>query len=52
MYELDVEDPDLVAREMSARAGTGAMPLTDSLARGLSLMMVGELASECAPSQD
>jgi hypothetical protein len=51
MYELDVDDPDVVAREMSARAGTDAMPLTDSLARGLSLMMVGTLASECVPSQ-
>jgi hypothetical protein len=52
MYELDVEDPDVVAREMSARAGTDAMPLTDSLARGHSLMMVGVSAGVCAPSED
>jgi hypothetical protein len=49
MYELEVDDPELVAREMSARADTPAMPLTDALARGLSMMMMGVPAGACAP---
>lgn len=51
MYEMDVDDPEVVAREMSARAGTDAMPLTDSLARGFSMMMVGEPAGDCSPEK-
>lgn len=52
MYELDVDDPDAVAREMSARAGTDSMLLTDALDREHSLMMIGAPAGVCVSAQD
>ena len=33
LYELETDDPVAVARELSARAGSPAMPLTDALER-------------------
>jgi hypothetical protein len=31
LYEMETDDPAAVGRELSARAGTDAMPLTDAL---------------------
>lgn len=46
LYELDTDDPLAVARELSVRAGSEAMPLTDALDRWGSVKYVAVPAAE------
>lgn len=40
IYEMDTDDPVAVAKELSGRAGSEAMPLTDALDRAASIKYV------------
>jgi hypothetical protein len=51
LYELETDDPAAVARELSARAGSEAMPMTDAFQRGGAMMMVVEPAGECVAAE-
>jgi hypothetical protein len=48
LYEMETDDPVAVARELSARAGSEAMPLTDALNREASVKILAQAAGECA----
>ena len=46
LYEMETDDPVAVAKELSARAGTPAMVMTDAVNRAASVKVVAQAAGE------
>lgn len=50
--EIEADDPLEVARNLSARANTAAMPISDALGWDTRLKMMGELVGEVSASEE
>ena len=46
LYEMETDDPVAVAKALSARAGTPAMPMTDAINRAASVKVIAQAAGE------
>jgi hypothetical protein len=49
IYEIEADDPVAVARELSGRAGSEVMPLTDALDRWASVKYMTQYVGEYPP---